>query len=492
MPLEVQNINKQKAGFFRFKELNGDYLITNQIGEFCFLNHHEFDKFIAGEIEQAYPNRFSELRSKSFIRDQLDINGLVSKYSLKNASLLCGPSLHIVVVTLRCDHKCTYCQTSSQSLKAEGLDMSLETAQKVVDTIFESPSKNITIEFQGGEPLVNWDVVKFTVDYAQKKNKLRKKKLLFSFVSNLTFLDKDKLAFITKNNIAVCTSLDGPESIHNKNRVSIIKNLNSYNNTVKWIKKINTIIKRSKKYRYKINALPTITRQSLPHARIIVDEYVRIGMDGIFLRQVSPFGLTNKNDRVNISGQEFSKFYREALDYIIELNLKGKNFYERTAKIFLTKILLNKDPNFLDIRSPCGAGIGQMAYNFNGKVYTCDEGRMLSATGDELFYLGNISENSYQELINKDVVKSVCLASCLDNIPVCSDCVYNPYCGVCPVYNYVSQGNIFSKGTFNEKCLVNMDILDYLFEKIQNKQIKQIFSGWVKKNKYNITQGGVN
>ena len=165
------------------------------------------------------------------------------------------------------------------------------------------------------------------------------------------------------------------------------------------------------------------------------------------------------------------------MDYIIELNLKGRNFHERFATIFLTKILTERDPDYLDIRSPCGAGIGQLAYNFNGDVYTCDEGRMLSRWQDESFRLGNVSDNSYEDIINNQIVKTMCISSCLDSLPECSECVYKPYCGVCPLYNYTVNGNIFNKAIF--LCRINKGILDYLFKKLQNEKDRDIFYRWV-------------
>jgi len=65
---------------------------------------------------------------------------------------------------------------------------------------------------------------------------------------------------------------------------------------------------------------------------------------------------------------------------------------EKAAVTFLKKIMTEEDPNHLDFRSPCGAGIGQLAYNYNGKVYTCDEGRMMSMMNDESFCLGNVKK----------------------------------------------------------------------------------------------------
>jgi len=480
MLAELNNIklDKEKTGFFRFKRLNGHYLLTNDLGNHCLLDPIAFKDFLKGDIEGTRPSKNEELLNAGFIRNRLDLNGLSSRYSEKYAFLNQGPSLHIVVTTLRCDHSCLYCQAGSKSLAAKGFDMDISVARKVVDTIFESTSPVITIEFQGGEPLVNFETVKYIIEYALSKNKKAGKKLSFSLVSNLTFMTKERLKFFMENNVIICSSLDGPASLHDKNRICA-KN-NSYKNTVKWLKAIINEISRNKKYKGKTNALVTITKSSLKFPREIVDEYVRLGLEGVHLRPINPFGVgKSKWRKIGFSGKEFFNFYKKALDHIITLNLKGKDFYERTAKIFLTKILTDKDLNFLDLRSPCGAGIGQLAYNFNGDVYTCDEARMLSAAGDESFRLGNVFEDGYAGLINNDIVKTTCVASCLDGLPACSKCVYKPYCGVCPIYNYVVEGNIFSSMLHNERCKTNMLILDYLFELMQDLKTKSIFYKWV-------------
>jgi radical SAM protein with 4Fe4S-binding SPASM domain len=139
---------------------------------------------------------------------------------------------------------------------------------------------------------------------------------------------------------------------------------------------------------------------------------------------------------------------------------------ERYAGIFLTKILTGDDPNFLDIRSPCGAGIGQVAYDHDGKLYTCDEGRMLGATGDPMFQLGDVGTARYRDLMRHPTVRALTIASNLDGQPDCVSCVYKPYCGVCPVVNYASQGSIFGRMRDSAWCHVHMGIQDYLFGKL--------------------------
>ncbi|MEK6727157.1 MAG: His-Xaa-Ser system radical SAM maturase HxsB [Candidatus Omnitrophota bacterium] len=479
MPLELKKIDKQKVGFFQFKRLNGQYLLTNVIGDYIFLKPSSFDAYLCGKIEQTSPQEYSELQNKGFIRSQLDFDSLAQRYARKNMFLSNGgPSLHIVVVTLRCDHRCVYCQAGSQDYKAKELDMDIATAEKVVDIIFESPNKNITIEFQGGEPLINFETIKFIVKYAQKKNKEAKKDLMFTVVSNLTFINEKIVKFLLENRIHICTSLDGPEKLHNKCRIAL-GNKNSYKHTVKWLK-ILKIEYKKKKLPFKPSALATITRFSLPYAKEIINEYGKLRLKEVHLRPLSPFGTNRKlGDALAFSAREFIAFYKQALDYIIDLNMAGKDFCERSAAIFLTKILTDKDPDYLDLRSPCGAGIGQLAYNFNGDVYTCDEGRMLSRVGDESFRLGNVKENSYQDISSSEIVKTLGIASCLDNLSGCSQCVYKPYCGICPLYNYAIKGNLFNNAAF--PCEIKKAILDYLFIKLEDKKIKNIFYKWVTK-----------
>lgn len=479
MPLGLLNteIDKEKVGHFQFRKLNGRYLITNEIGRYSFLNPEDFHSFLSGNLEVSSPDKYKELKEKFFIRNMLDFDAFVKKYALRNIFLKQSTCLHIIVVTLRCDQNCIYCQANSKLLGDKGFDMDMSTAMLVIDRIFECPNENINIEFQGGEPLANFNVIEFTVGYIAKKNKLAGKKIMISLVTNLNFMTKERLKFCVENNISICTSLDGQESLHNKNRVAKI---NNYRNVIKWIKAIRKEVKNNKRYKYRINALSTVTRFSLPYPKEIVDEFIALGLEGIHLRPVNPFGLSKKVwQKVSFSPEEFLNFYRKVMNYIIELNLKGKVFYERAALIFLTKILTDLDLNFLDTRSPCGAGIGQLAYNFDGDVYTCDEGRMLSRIGDDSFKAGNVQADTYHDFIDSDAVKTLCSASYLEGLVSCGKCAYKPYCGVCPIYNYVTEGDIFSKIPCNARCAINKGILDYLFEMLSDKKAKSVFERWV-------------
>ena len=126
--------------------------------------------------------------------------------------------LHIFVVTLRCEHSCPYCQVSRQSTDRSRFDMSEETARHALDIAFESPAKRIKIEFQGGEPLLNFPLISTIVSAAKTKAAAADKKVDFVIASNLALLDDAILAFCKANDVLLSTSLDGPRDLHNKNR----------------------------------------------------------------------------------------------------------------------------------------------------------------------------------------------------------------------------------------------------------------------------------
>jgi len=479
---DLKKIKYNQLGFFRFKKLKNKYLLTNDVGEYLFLTEKEFGDFLNNNLKKD-KEPYLSLKEKNFLKNELNLTGLANRYRSKKSFLQGGPSLHIVVVTLRCNHKCVYCHASAQTMEKEGYDMSEKTAKEVIEKIFQTTSHFVAIEFQGGEPLVNWPIVKYIIEESYERNKKAKKDLEIRLVSNFSLMDEKKFKYLLDKKVGLCLSLDGPEKIHNRNRILIGDKAGSYYYTAKWVRKFFKLYPRliKKGYIFKMGVAITVSRFSLPYYKQMVDEYLKLGFDDIYLRPLNPFGFTKKHfKKIGYSAGEYIKFYRNALNYIIDLNLKKKKkIRERMAQTFLTKILTEKDPNHLDFRSPCGAGIGQLAYNYNGDIYTCDEGRMLSMMDDKSFYLGNVQNSKYQDIIGNPVVRTMCLASCLEGLPYCENCAYNPYCGVCPIYNYSEQGNIFGQMPTNERCQINMAILDFLFEKLEDKKIKSILESWL-------------
>ncbi|MEA3306209.1 MAG: His-Xaa-Ser system radical SAM maturase HxsB [Elusimicrobiota bacterium] len=462
---------------FNFEKIEEKYFISNDFGNYLIINSKDF-KAILNDNFSEKSKIYQRLKKEGFLRDYLDFEGLSRQLNKLMPASHIGPSLHIIVVTLKCNHSCLYCRAISHEAGFSKTNMSFNTAQESINMAFESPNSNITLEFQGGEALINWSIVKRAVKYAKAKNKKIRKNMLISLVSNLSLMDTEKCKFLSDENISVCTSLDGPEFIHNKNRVYL--GGNSHAITIKWLKEFFKKSKSSKGQKDSLpSALMTTTKYSLGYPKKIVDEYYNLGFGGIFLRPLSPIGYAKEVwGEIGYSPKEYIKFYEKALDYILKINKEKGRFVERTAAIILRKILKKEDPNYLDLRSPCGGAIGQMAYNYNGDIYTCDEGRMVAAKGDTSFRIGNVKKSSYEELIHSDASKLCIISSCLENQVKCFRCAFKPFCGVCPVHNYETQNSPWGNMAQSDWCEVQKGIFKIIIRKLQNKDYKKIFENW--------------
>jgi len=450
-------------------------LITNDIGKWVILNELDFKKYLENKIPEN-SKTYKILEEKQFIRTKLNFDEIYSTYQKLNSYLFRGPYLHILVLTLRCNHKCVYCQSQAIGEEGKKTDMSFATAKKAIDIAFQSTSPNITIEFQGGEPLLNWEVLKKSIEYARKKEKEENKKLFLSVVSNFSKMDEEKAEFLLKNEVSICTSLDGPEKLHNKNR--IYNNGNSYEITLKWLRYFQEKSKsgiyeiNGKKYKvFKPSALLTVTRETLKYPKEVVDEYIKNGIDSIFIRPLSPIGFARKVwDKIGYSAEEFLDFYQKALDYIISKNKNGIIIKEKTAELLLRKIEKQEDPGFVDLRCPCGGGIGQLAYNYDGNIYTCDEGRMVAEEGNDLFLIGNIKDISYKDIFNSEAVRGCSISSNLESQHTCFRCAYRPYCGVCPVINCEAENSPVGNNIISQRCKIYLGILDIIFNKLDKNK----------------------
>ena len=225
----------------------------------------------------------------------------------------------------------------------------------------------------------------------------------------------------------------------------------------------------------------TTTRFSLSRAEDIVDEYQKLGLETIFLKPVSFFGAAKKTwPQISYSAEEFLEFYRRGFERVLEINLDGRRLVERLAVILLSNILGQENPRYLDLHSPCGAACSQLAYNYNGGVYACEKGRLLANGGDEIFWMGDADDISYEKLISSPVCKTLCVVSNLDSQPACSRCVYKPYCGICPAHSYAEQNSLSGYIPGGDRCKLSVGFFDLFFEKMKDSRCLDVFNSWVK------------
>lgn len=464
---------------FRFRRFtDGRYLLTNLVGEFVFLRPEDFSLFTKKQLSPN-TNTYKDLRAKSFLSDEYSahLDLLASRLWTKKSIIKGFTKLHIFVLTLRCNCSCTYCQVTRQDEEASrAYDMSAETARKAVDLMMQSPSDAITVEFQGGEPLLNFPVLAEVVRYAKELNQRAQKHLSFVVCTNLSRLDDEMLGFFKRENVSISTSLDGPASLHDRNRCRQVKTA-THDIVVRNIRRAQEALGRPA-----VSALMTTTRDSLPYAKEIVDEYVRLGLGSMFIRALNPYGYAVKTRKaIGYSVDEFVNFYKQALDYIIEVNRSGINFSEAYTTLLLRKMLTPWPVGFVDLQSPTGNGFAVTVYNYDGDVYASDESRMLAEMGDTKFRLGNVFEDSYRDIFFGQAMQLLAGTGVAECLAGCSDCAFVPYCGADPVRHYATQHDAYGHRPTSDFCRKNMLMIEHLFSLLEAKssEIEDVFWSWM-------------
>jgi uncharacterized protein len=473
------NDQRQKILPFQFSRFDSDdYLLVNETGEYIFLNKDEFHKFIQGNLTSDSPFYY-DLKSRHFLNTEHlpeTIEMLSAKYRTRKKFISDFTILHMMVITLKCTNKCSYCQVSAEGDDAKGFDMSTEVARRVVDYIFKSPSPTIKIEFQGGEPTLNWETLKETVLYAKKVNQKYQKHLDFVVCTNLVKVDTQQLMFFKEQGIHISTSLDGPRDLHDKNRV-LRGGGGTYDAFIKNLYNAFDILLRGE-----VNALMTTTIDNIDHLEEVVAEYVRLGFNGIFIRSLNPYGFAAKDaEQLGYPVEHFVENFEKALNFIIQLNLNGTRFVEFYTSLLLTRILTPFSTGFVDLQSPSGAGISGAIYVHNGDVFPADEARMLARMGDRRFCLGNVFKDSYESIFGEGLLREIVSKSCVEVMPYCNSCVYRTYCGSDPVRNYLETGDLIGKRPDNDFCKKNKLIFDMLFKKLKRNDPDEmdVFWSWI-------------
>jgi His-Xaa-Ser system radical SAM maturase HxsB len=463
--------------FARFDEAR--YLLSNDVGDHALLATADLEALVAKRLDLNSKVYF-DLRAKNMVTDdRASIHGriLASRYRTKKSFLDGFTKLHIFVATLRCDHSCPYCQVSRQSEDRVRYDMSPEIARKGVDLMLSVPAVALTCEFQGGEALLNFPLVQATVAYAKERNRAVGKQINFVVCTNLSTLTDAHLDWFKREGVQVSTSLDGPAALHDKNRP--YSKGSSHAIVERNIRRVQEALGLNA-----LSALMTTTRESLAHPGEIIDEYLRLGLNGLFLRPLSPYGYAVKTAKaIGYDMNDFLCFYMKALDRVIAVNRGGREFVEYYAALILKKVLTPYPLGYVDLQSPAGAGFGAVVYNYDGDVYASDEARMLAEMGDTSFRLGNVMHDDYQAIFFGERMQAIAAASCNESLAGCSDCAFQAWCGADPLYHYATQGDMFGNRATSGFCRKNMEIIRHVLKLLHSgdQELEDIFWSWINK-----------
>lgn len=462
----------------RFRRLPWDQervFVSSLAGDWLITRHELFRRLIEHDLAADDP-LVADLEARHMLildAERSSLAPLLSQYRTRKSYLLEGPALHIFVVSLRCHHTCNYCQVSRQPTAKTAFDMQTDVSALAIDRLFEWPTQELTIEFQGGEPLLHFEQIRSITERILKRNVKEKRALRFVVASTLHDLTSDHLGFFKEHKFKLSTSLDGPEWLHNANRPRPERD--SYRRTIAGIDLARAALGNDA-----VSALTTLTRQSLNAPNEIIDEYRKLGLHSISLRPLSPYGFAAKTrHRHGYTTAAFLEFYAEALNHLLAINRSGYEMEETYASLLLSQLLGPFAHGYVDLRSPTGAGFGAVIYDHDGQVYPSDEARMLAAMGDARFALGNVGQPVEQWLASP-AMEMIIDGGVAEALPTCSDCAYVPLCGADPIDHFVRQGDTVGHRPTSDFCRRQMGLFDLLLERYETGDLgeREILERW--------------
>lgn len=458
---------------FKFDRLGANEILVNEVGNYLVVPFGTVNSIINRTISKD-KDLYKDLLSSFFI-SETPIPHLIDNYATqlrtKKAFLDTFTTLHIFVLTLRCNQNCIYCQASSKECSDNIYDMSRDTMAKSIDLMFKSPSSSITMEFQGGEPTLVPDILKFAIERTEELNMEYKKNITYVICTNCVNLSDEILDICSKYGVLISTSLDGSESLHNFNRGKT----DSYQRVVKGIAKARSVLGKDQ-----VSALMTASEESINYPKEIIDAYIDLEFHSIFLRALNPYGLASKYADWNEYYEQFIAFYKQSLDYIIEINKNGTFFIEEFTALILRKILTPFSIGFVDLQSPSGIINSVIVYNYDGFVYASDESRMLAEHNDFTFQLESVDE-TYEDIFYGRKAQEIALIWANETIAGCSDCAFQAYCGADPVRNHSTQGDMYGIRPTSSFCKKHKEIIRHIFSLIieREEEVLPVFKRWI-------------
>lgn len=368
-------------------------------------------QYDAQAVREAYAELYDLKQNGQLFADDDYID--VSKYIPVGAPVkaLC---LH---VAHDCNLRCKYCFASTGDFGTGRKIMPFEVAKKAIDFVIERSGKrrNIEVDFFGGEPLMAWDTVKQTIDYARSIEEEHGKKFRFTITTNGLLLDDEKIDYINANMDNVVLSLDGRPSVNDEMRKTV-SGAGSYDIIVPKFQKL--VEKRDPKLDY--YARGTFTGKNLDFA----EDVLHIADAGFDRLSVEPVAAED-GCGYELTEADLDKIYAEydRLTDIMEARRKeGKPFH-----FFHFMVDLNQGPCVVKRLRGCGAGYEYVAVTPEGDIYPCHQ-----FVGNEEFKQGSVLDGSFDmEIARKFASMNIYTRE------KCGDCWAKFYCsGGCSAANH--------------------------------------------------------
>lgn len=321
-----------------------------------------------------------------------------------------------------CNLNCEYCFASQGKYHGERALMSFEVGKRALDFLIENSGtrRNLEVDFFGGEPLMNWDVVKELVSYARVQEKIHNKNFRFTLTTNGILIDDDVIDFCNKEMSNVVLSLDGRKDVHDRLRKDY-QGRGSYDIIVP---KFQEFVKRREGKSYYMRG--TFTHNNVDFTNDIFHMadlgFTELSMEPVVCAPEDASALTEAD--LPILFEQYEILAKE----MIKRKKAGNGF-----TFYHYMLDLTHGPCIYKRISGCGSGIEYMAVTPTGDLYPCHQ-----FVGDTKYLLGNI----WDGVTNKEIQNEFKLCNAYAR-PECNDCWAKLYCsGGCAANSYHASGKI--------------------------------------------------
>ncbi len=321
-----------------------------------------------------------------------------------------------------CNLRCEYCFAAKGDFGCGRKLMPLEVGKKAIDFLITHSAgrHNLEMDFFGGEPLMNWDVVKELVLYAREQEKLYNKNFRFTITTNGLLLTDDKIDFINREMSNCVLSLDGRKEVNDRLRVRV-DGTGCYDQIVPKYQKL--VAQRGDKDYY---ARGTFTKYNLDFTEDVL-HMADLGFDQV---SVEPVVSDEKLD-YSIKTEDLTRVFEEyerLANALIRRRKEGRGF-----NFFHFMIDLNQGPCAIKRLRGCGCGNEYVAVTPEGDIYPCHQ-----FVGDEQWKMGNVLEDSFDLSMKERFAKANVYSK-----PECKNCWAKFYCsGGCNANNWQYEGDI--------------------------------------------------
>ena len=378
------------------------------------------------ELEACYDQVVAlKEQGKLFVPDTFA--PMAGELKQKTSGVVKALCLHIAHT---CNLNCSYCFASQGKYNGERAVMSFEVGKQALDflVVHSGGRRNLEVDFFGGEPLMNFQVVKDLVAYARSIEKQHNKNFRFTLTTNGVLVDDDVIEFANRECSNVVLSLDGRKEIHDRYRVD-------YAGKGSWeriVPKFQKFVEARDGKNYYMRGTFTHTNPDfLKDIETMLElGFTELSMEPVVCAPGDPGALTEED--LPVVMEQYEK---------LAMLMRQKDKEGKPFTFYHYMIDLAGGPCIYKRISGCGSGTEYMAVTPWGDLYPCHQ-----FVGDEKYLLGNIWEGVKNTAVQEE------FRSCnVYSRPECKDCWARLYCsGGCAANAYHATGSV--KGVYQQGC----------------------------------------